>query len=511
MNKDRIKVLHIVTSLAATGVPTLLYNYYKHMDRTLIQFEFVAIPSDIEHAYKEKFEQLGCKVYYMPKAYKGRISFLYNLIRKNRYDIVHSHIELASAIYLTIAKFAGVKTRIAHAHMAFLPYSKWIHKLLRIQLNYVATHKLGCSKKALEGLYGKNNVKTALVLHNAIDIEKFSYDEEVRNVYRKNLNIENKIVVGFVGRFTHQKNIFYLLDIFSEYVKLNPDSLLVVAGDGELKEEFFQKVRDKKLDSKFKYLGPRGDIPSLMMAMDYLLLPSLWEGLGIVLIEAQAAALMTFTSKNTVPVEDTKVSEYIRYLDINESPSVWAKNMTDILLPYKKHDIKHNLITHHYDIKKESFLLFKYYLDLGGRGKSCKSESTYVRYILFYQSMYRKGWKRFAKLLYWLNRLVFSCDIPYTVKIGKQLSLPHFGLGVVVHPNTIIGDNVKIYHQVTIGARNGKWNSIIGNNVLLGTGCKIWGDIHIGNNVQVGANSVVLKDLPDNSTAIGIPAKIILK
>ena len=361
-----IKILHILTSLAATGLPTLLYSFYKQMDRTNIRFDFVAIPSNVEHTYKAKFEELGSKVYYMPKAYKGRIPFLYNLIKKNQYDIVHSHIELASAVYLTIAKIAGVKTRIAHAHQAFLPYKTPLHKLLRLQINHIATHKLGCSKEALLGLFGKKGSKNAIVLHNAIDIERFSYNEDTRNVYRKKLGVEEKTVVGFVGRLTPPKNIFYILDIFAEYVKLNPNSLLLVAGDGELRELFLQTVQKKQLESKFRYLGPRDDIPALMMAMDYMLLPSLWEGLGIVLIESQAAALMTFTSKNTVPVKDTNVSEYIHYLDINESPDVWAKGMHKIPTGYKKHEIKQDLITHHYSIEQESNWLYEYYLQNRG-------------------------------------------------------------------------------------------------------------------------------------------------
>lgn len=140
-----------------------------------------------------------------------------------------------------------------------------------------------------------------------------------------------------------------------------------------------------------------------------------------------------------------------------------------------------------------------------------EKEDTYVRYILFYQKCYKKGFKRIAKFLYWLNRFFFSCDIPCTVTIGRKLSLPHFGLGVVIHPCTIIGDNVKIYQQVTIGARGNEWHPIIGNGVLIGAGARILGSVHIGNEVKVGANSVVLSDIPDGVTAVGVPAKIIRK
>lgn len=141
-------------------------------------------------------------------------------------------------------------------------------------------------------------------------------------------------------------------------------------------------------------------------------------------------------------------------------------------------------------------------------------ESNYIKFIHLYHYLYEKGFKRMAKCLYWLNRILFSCDIPCTVVIGKNLCLPHFGLGVVIHPKTVIGDNVKIYHNVTIGVRvpGVSCNVVIGNNVILGTGCKILGGtskITIGNNVKVGANSVVLNSVEDEATVVGVPARLI--
>lgn len=353
-----IRVLHIVTSLAATGVPTLLYSYYSRMDREKIQFDFVAIPGKVEHTYKQKFEELGCQVFYMPKKYAGRIPFLYKLMKNGHYDVVHSHIELASAVYLTIAMAVGIKVRIAHAHMAFLPYPKIRHKCLRYLLNNVATLRLGCSKDALKGLFGN---KYGIVLHNAIDIDKFSFNPAIRKRYRDQLNIEHKTVLGFVGRFTRQKNVFYILDIFKNFLDLNRNGLLLIAGDGEQKNEFFIKSEELGIRDRILYLGPRNDVPSLMMAMDAMLLPSLWEGLGIVLIEAQAAALMTFTSRYTVPYEDTNISHYIHYLDINEKPMVWAKAINEYIQGYEKASIKDILKAHHYDINIEKNNLYTIY------------------------------------------------------------------------------------------------------------------------------------------------------
>lgn len=354
-----IRILHIVTSLSASGVPSVIYNFYSHMDRSLVHFDFVAIPSDVEHTYKAKFEQLGSKVFYMPKKYSGRPLFLYHLMKEGKYDIVHSHIELASAIYLSIAKAAGVKVRIAHAHMAFLPYTKFNHKCLRYILNHVATLKMGCSKDAIKGLFG---IESGIVLHNAIDTSKFKYDPLMREKYRKEFGIAQKTVIGFVGRLTFQKNIFYLLDVFNAYQKSNENSVLLIVGDGEEKGNFLEKVKELHLVDKVMFLGSRNDVPSLMMAMDCLLLPSRWEGLGMVLVEAQATGLKCYTSMNTVPYEDTKVTPYISYLDINVPSEKWAEKMSqDHLASYERKDMGEQLALHHYDIKIEAKSLCEIY------------------------------------------------------------------------------------------------------------------------------------------------------
>lgn len=148
--------------------------------------------------------------------------------------------------------------------------------------------------------------------------------------------------------------------------------------------------------------------------------------------------------------------------------------------------------------------------------RKCNSmkESHYVSFILFYTALYRKGFKRTSRLFYWLNRFVFSCDIPGSVKIGHGLVLPHMGLGVVLHPNTIIKNNVRIYQNVTIGSRYRTASFVtVGDGTTLGAGCKIMGGelpLTIAKEVSVGANAVVLSSVPDGATAVGVPAKIII-
>ncbi len=140
--------------------------------------------------------------------------------------------------------------------------------------------------------------------------------------------------------------------------------------------------------------------------------------------------------------------------------------------------------------------------------KQRTKEDKLVRYILFYQRLYRTGWKRIANFLYWQLRIIMSVDIPPQVRMGKFLRLPHYGLGVVMHPATVIGDHVTIYQSVTIGARGREWHTVVGNNVLIGAGAKILGSLHVGDNAKIGANAVVLTDVPANATAVGVPASI---
>ena len=134
-------------------------------------------------------------------------------------------------------------------------------------------------------------------------------------------------------------------------------------------------------------------------------------------------------------------------------------------------------------------------------------ESKYIKFIKKYCKLYAKGHKHISKVLYIMNRIIFSNDIPPSVVIGSNLKLPHFGLGVVIHPKSIIGDNVTIYQNVTLGCRNKVGPPIIGNNVLIGAGACVLGNIEIKNNSQIGANAVVLHDIRENVTVVGIPAR----
>lgn len=356
-----MRILHIVTSIDTGGVSTMLFNYYKYMDRETFHFDIVAIERKHIHKFHELFEELGAQVHYMPKNYIKRLMYVCNLIRNGNYDVIHSHIELPSAVYLSIAKIFGIRIRIAHAHMAFLSYKSLNSQIMRYILNKVATHRWGCSHDALIGLFGYKYGEKSTVIYNAIDIKKYSFDKKKRKLLRKDLLIEDKYVVGFIGRLTYPKNIFYLLDIFYELQRINKDAVLLVAGTGELEKDFLSKIKELDIVDKVIILGVRDDVNNLMMAMDILLLPSRWEGLGIVLIEAQAAALKCFASTK-VP-QATNLSDYITYMSINLSAKEWADAINRENIEYYRSDMSNVIANKRYDISKEAMFLSNMYIN----------------------------------------------------------------------------------------------------------------------------------------------------
>ena len=366
--KDRpVRVLHVVTGIDVGGVSTLLLSYYGRMDRTRVKFDIVAIDIGREQFFAPAFRELGADVYYMPKPYRARLLYLWKLMGRVRYDVVHSHIELPSAVYLSLAMLRGVRHRVAHAHMAFHRYAGLHHKLLRRLLVAVSTVRMGCSRDALCWLFGKQAAAGGVVLHNAIDIARFSYRADVREACRKELGLEGKYVVGFVGRFTEQKNVFFMQEIFRAFRNRHPEAVLLTVGDGELKDEFFRKAAASGLDGSMVNLGPRQDVPALMMAMDALLLPSRWEGLGIVLIEAQAACLKCLAPRETVPYDDTDITPYIHYCGINDTAEAWAAMMERECVGYKRTNTDELLRSHHYDIDREAALLTDFYCGMNSK------------------------------------------------------------------------------------------------------------------------------------------------
>lgn len=365
--KEPIRIAQIMGKWVGGGVEAVVMNYYRHIDRNKIQFDFIC-DDDSTCIPKEEIENLGGKVILIPpyqKVFKYHKE-LKRVLKEGQYKIVHSHINALSVFSLWAAKSAKVPVRVAHSHSTSNK-KEWKKTLLKNMLRpfskLFATDYFCCSELAGRWLFGNKTYDEGKVylLNNAIDVDKFKYNEKVRKTKRKELNIKDKdLVIGHIGRFVKQKNHEFLIDIFDEIHKQNKNTVLLLAGDGPLKEEIQNKVKELKLDKYVKFLGQRNDANELYQAMDAFVLPSLYEGLPVVGVEAQAAGLPCFFS--TDMTKETKVLDTTEFIELTESPKDWASLILKKLKSYKRTDATQEITNNSFNIKIESEKLEKKYL-----------------------------------------------------------------------------------------------------------------------------------------------------
>ena len=327
--QEPIRVAQIMGKWLGGGVESVVMNYYRNIDRNKVQFDFIC-DEDSKYIPKDEIEGLGGKVILIPpyqKPFKYHKE-LKRVLKEGKYKIVHSHISTMSFFSLWAAKSAKVPIRIAHAHSTTNKKEKkknLMKQVLRPFSKVFANRYFCCSELAGRWLFGNKTYDEGKVylLNNAIDVDKFRYDEKIRKEKRKELNIkDNQLVIGHIGRFVQQKNHEFLIDIFNEIRKQDKNAILLLIGEGPLKEEIQNKVNELGLDKNVKFLGQRSDANELYQAMDLFLFPSLYEGLGMVLIEAQCAGLPCVASTE-VP-EIAKISDKVIFEDLKENLKIWA-------------------------------------------------------------------------------------------------------------------------------------------------------------------------------------------
>ena len=371
--EEPIRVAQIMGKWLGGGVEAVVINYYRHIDRTKIQFDFICDEDSTNIPYEE-IEQLGGKVILIPpyqRAFKYHKE-LKRVLKEGNYKIIHSHISTMSVFSLFAAKCAGVPVRIAHSHSTTNKKEKkknLMKQVLRPFSKVFATDYMCCSELAGRWLFGdkeydKGNV---YLLNNAIDLDKFKYNESLRKKKRKELGIkDDTLVIGHIGRFVAQKNHDYLIDIFNEIHKKNNNSVLLLAGQGPLMEEIKNKAKELNLDDSVKLLGQRNDANELYQAFDVFLLPSLYEGLPVVGVEAQAAGLLCYLSDDMT--KETKVLDITKFMSLNNTPEEWANNILDDVKKYKRIDTSKEMTAKNFNIKEEAKKLEEYYLNLYNNG-----------------------------------------------------------------------------------------------------------------------------------------------
>lgn len=363
------RLLCIVNSIDAGGAETFLMKIYRILDKTEYQMDFYCM-SIGEGFYEKEILALGGKVYHsMPKIKNFLKSFvsLKNVVKYNNYTAVMriSQHSLAT-LDLLAAKLGGAKTLVQRSSNSYShsKASRTLHVIFKWLPIHIPTIRIAPSTEAAVYTFGRNCICNGKVnlIKNAIPVEDFLFSQVKRSKTRKFYNIDDKLVIGHIGRFNGQKNHKFLIDIFSEIVKLHTNSILILVGKGELENEVKSKVRTFDLSDKVIFTGVRSDVQDILMAMDVFVFPSYYEGMPNTVIEAQATGLPCIISDTIT--KEAQITDLVKYLSLNTSPSQWAET---ILNSYnygrgqeeQKEYIKQNYKKSGYDVKTESENLMK--------------------------------------------------------------------------------------------------------------------------------------------------------
>lgn len=362
MNRP-VRVLHFQGRMGKGGAETFMMNTYRNIDRSKIQFDFL-IYHDFKDVtpYNKEILEFGGRIYSVPNPKKNMIGYLVavrKLLKEKEFDIVHNEVFFGGGLNLWLAYRAGIKKRIAHSHATTDGKNNPAMRLARKGLDSLmfryATDYLACSIEAGKGLFGEKH--PFLFVPNGIDLDHFQNISESKEASKIKIGLQkDAFVVGNIGRLEEQKNHQFLIDIFEEVHKKNNNSQLILIGEGSLEEEIKNRIRQKELDKVVQFLGVRNDISTILNAMDVFLMPSLYEGLPISAVEAQAAGVKLVLS--TEVSEETALSENVQFVPLTAPVEEWAIRILE--RPYENKPLPEMRI---YNMKQTAQIMEKVYLN----------------------------------------------------------------------------------------------------------------------------------------------------
>lgn len=362
--REPIRVLHILQRMEAGGTQALLMNIYRNIDRKKVQFDFLVEYPD-KQFYDEEILKLGGRIYYTTVRQDFNIlkfnKELEKVLTQNNYKIVHVHTYSIGYFVLKTAEKCGVQIRIAHSHSneAVRDYKYFLKLIMQRIYTIHANQLFACSEEAGKYLFKDRPFK---ILRNAIDSPKFVFNQEIRDAMREKLGISKNFVVGHVGRFKKEKNHIFLIDVFSKIKKNKENAKLILVGTGPLEVEIKEKIKKLKLENDVIFLGNRDNVNEIYQAMDIMVFPSLFEGLGIVAIESQAAGTPILCS-DKLPKE-VEITELLKKKSLDNSIEEWACEAIDLALTEKaKKNMRDKIISEGFDIVSIANNLQQYYIE----------------------------------------------------------------------------------------------------------------------------------------------------
>ncbi len=370
--KKKIKILHVIGRYPKGGVGSFIKNIEDNIDHDKFQFDYLVNDSEIRSDFFNEIKIYGGKYWILPKlalrntgVYLSALADFYK--KHNDYDAIHVHSVNIALFNYYFGKKNGIKNLIAHSHS-----TKSSDVLLRRIRNFFlifpvkkcATHIMACNYDSAKFLFGNERASSSelMLIKNAINTEKFSYNYEVRNVIRKQYGWEEKLIIGHVGHFIPVKNHTFLIDVFVEILKQKSNALLVLIGEGELRKVVEKKVKDLNIQDSIIFLGLRKDVYKYMQAFDVFVLPSIFEGLPVVGVEAQTSGLPCYFSNNISC--DIEITNSVEFLELEHGPRKWADHIVETTKKYTRNDCTDDVIAAGYDIKLETKNLEKYYFNM---------------------------------------------------------------------------------------------------------------------------------------------------
>lgn len=359
-----IRILQVVNIMERAGLETMLMNYYRNIDRSQVQFDFLTHRS-VTGAYEDEICSYGGRIYRAPRLfpqnYLKYFSFMKGFFAEHpEYKIVHSHIDTMSFFPLSAAKQAAIPCRIGHSHSSKLDKDaklpvKYVAKLLMPQ---VANIYCACGEKAGKFMYGNRSVK---IIHNAIDTQKFAFDENERASVRAELGLADRFVIGHVGRYYYVKNQGFLLEVLKEIKTKIPDVCLLLIGKGGDEAALRQKVKELGLEKSIQFLIDRADVHRLYQAMDVFVMPSLFEGLPVVGVEAQANGLPCLFSDKIS--REVLMTDQVEMMSLSQKPTEWANKIVKMKRCKNNTNLR-KLTDKGYNVSIEAKRLTQWYLEL---------------------------------------------------------------------------------------------------------------------------------------------------
>ncbi|MCS0826128.1 glycosyltransferase family 1 protein [Cytobacillus firmus] len=336
--KNPVRVLHIVSSMGRGGAESLIMNIYRMIDRSEIQFDFIT-HSEGEEDYDKEIKLMGGRIYRIASlGTAGPINYMKSLVKvmsANNYAAIHAHTDYQSGFPALAAKICGISTRICHSHS-----NNWsknnsfkamlVLRVLQTMIKFSATKYCSCSEEAAKFLFGEKNVSVVQILKNGINVNEYTnIDNSSRIQVLEELQLpEDAKVIGHVGRFSESKNHIFILKVLKKLLETDPSFIAILIGDGPLRKVIEEKAEKMGLSENIKFLGVRTDIPRLMKSFDIFFFPSLFEGFGIVMLEAQSTGIPCIAS-SSVPKSTDMGLGLVQYLDLDGNLDSWVNAVKD--------------------------------------------------------------------------------------------------------------------------------------------------------------------------------------